>query len=295
MTEGPSGSAQIAVIGDLHSAWDDEDVAYFNQSSYALLLFTGDLGASSRQDGLRIAKSISQLERDALVMPGNNDVEQYGLLASELAYRAGMRSLMQEINSVTDTGLRPTESRARVCGYSRHVFSFAGNRITILSGRPFSMGGPQLAFAADLENDFGVPDLEASTARLLQLVDGVRTRDVIFLSHNGPAGFGAEPHSPWGNDFRSDGGDWGDPDLAAAIVRAKELDLRVRAVIGGHMHSPLRGGGPRTWQVERDGTLYINPARVPRIYRGEAGLVRHHVALRLTTDRISAEERLVRQ
>ena len=295
MVASTSDSAQIAVIGDLHSAWDDQDVAYFNQSPYSLLLFTGDLGASSRKDGLRIAKSISQLERDALVMPGNNDVEQYGLLASELAYRAGMRSLMQEINSVTETELRPTESRARVCGYTRHVFSFGGERLTVLSGRPFSMGGPEVAFAQQLENDFGVPTLEASTARLLELVDGVRTRDVIFLSHNGPSGFGSEGHCPWGNDFRPEGGDWGDPDLADAIFRAKELDLRVRAVIGGHMHSPLRGGGPRTWQVERDGTLYINPARVPRIYFGEAGPVRHHVALRLTRDRITAEERLVRQ
>ena len=78
---------RIAIIGDLHSAWDECDVAYFNRSTYQMLLFAGDLGATATRDGLQIASSLSRLTRPALVMPGNNDVAQYPLLSAELTYR----------------------------------------------------------------------------------------------------------------------------------------------------------------------------------------------------------------
>jgi hypothetical protein len=45
------------------------------------------------------------------------------------------------------------------------------------------------------------------------------------------------------------------------------------------MHWPLKGGGKRCTQVERDGTLYINPARVPRISAAGPTTYHHHAAL----------------
>ena len=70
--------------------------------------------------------------------------------------------------------------------------------------------------------------------------------------------------------------DFGDPDLEAAIAHARGKQKQVVAIVAGHMHQSLRGGGTRTWLAERDGTLYLNAARVPRVFK-ERGLEKRHV------------------
>ena len=107
-------------------------------------------------------------------------------------------------------------------------------------------------------------------------------QDIIFLSHNGPAGLGAARDDIWGCDFRPSGGDFGDPDLRAVIDYARAQGKTVHAVMAGHMHHRLkRGGERRCWQTTGDGVLYINAARVPRIRRRAEQQPRHHVALTL--------------
>ena len=59
---------RIAVIGDVHLLWDAADVRYFNESSYDLILFVGDLAAYSHRGALAVARSIAQLRRPALVL-----------------------------------------------------------------------------------------------------------------------------------------------------------------------------------------------------------------------------------
>lgn len=277
---------RIAIIGDLHSAWNARDVAYFNGSSYELLLFTGDLGASTKQDGTRIAKAISRLERPTLVMPGNNDAPFYSAIAAELAYQQGARALLRE---------GPARKPAvKLCGYSQHAYSIGPNGVTIVAGRPFSMGGPDLTFRDTLARELGVGSLEESVARIVAVAREAPTRDLIFLSHNGPTGLGERADSPWGRDFASPSCDWGDLDLERAIERVRAGGKhRVLAVIAGHMHSPTRGGRPRASQARRDGVLYVNPARVPRIFEHDGKLVHHHVELALTADGVEASERLV--
>jgi uncharacterized protein (TIGR04168 family) len=284
-----SGALSIGIIGDLHSAWDDADVAYFNRSPYQLLLFTGDLGASTKEDGARIAKVISRLERDVLVMPGNNDAVHYSALAAELAYRQGAKSLLRQLAGA----VRMPE--AKLCGYSSHRFTIGARELTVIAGRPFSMGGPELTFAEEVAREHGVTSLEQSAARIAELIERAETRDVIVLSHNGPTGLGDAAHSMWGRDFAKPAVDWGDPDLAQALARARErATRRVLAVIAGHMHTPIRGGGEREQQMHRDGTLYLNPARVPRIFEREDGReVRHHVELTLQGDAAHATHHLV--
>lgn len=44
----PGQRGCVAVIGDVHSAWNWQDVAYFNRSEYELVLVAGDLGGQSR-------------------------------------------------------------------------------------------------------------------------------------------------------------------------------------------------------------------------------------------------------
>ena len=66
-------SAKIALIGDLHGAWDDWDAHYFDQSDYDCLFFTGDLGSGTGAAGVQVARSIARLGKPVFLMPGNND------------------------------------------------------------------------------------------------------------------------------------------------------------------------------------------------------------------------------
>ena len=287
-------TSRIALIGDLHSAWDIPDVDYFNASPYELLLLVGDLGGSRARDGLRIARSLARLERRALVMPGNNDVDEYARIAAELTYRRGRADLLEDLlPGETPTEAGESELRPRTCGYSSHPLSVAGLDFTVIAGRPFSMGGAQLSFREALERSFGVRSMAESAARLCELVERAPTEHLVFFAHNGPTGLGAERHAVWGRDFDPAAGDWGDADLREAITHARSRRRKPLAVIAGHMHSPLRGGGQREWQRLHDGILYVNAARVPRVFEGPHGPVRHHVALTLAPGGARVEEVLV--
>ena len=102
----------------------------------------------------------------------------------------------------------------------------------------------------------------------------------VSIGRPGPTGLGARRDDLWGCDFRASEGDFGDPDLDRAIEHAREGSCgRVRAVVAGHMHHALRGGGTRAWRLEREGVLYVNAARVPRIFERDGGTSRHHVEL----------------
>jgi uncharacterized protein (TIGR04168 family) len=283
-----SNSARIAVMGDLHSGWHDFDVACLNRSECELVLLTGDLSGGGRRDGLRIARSLSQLERRTLVMPGNNDVPDYAQVSAELSYQRGRAGLMD----ATGRGKRPG---VETVGYGCHVVRLGERDVSIISARPFAMGGSELSFPSLLGQSFGVHALADSVQRLKSLVDEAPGEELLFLSHNGPAGVGPEPDAPWGRDFGGIAGDWGDSDLREAIDYAKERGRRVLAVVAGHMHWALRNGGNRRWQVALDGVLYINAARVPRIIQTAEGFFHHRIELTLAEGRVSAEEVLVRR
>lgn len=271
----PVGAGSIAVVGDVHSAWTSADVAYFNDTRYELLLIAGDLGGSEARDGLSVARSIAGLTRRTLVMPGNNDVGEYARIAAELTYRQARGALLRGSAAAS----------VRTCGYSAHPVRIGALDLTIIAARPFAMGGSQLSFPDALEHSFGVRSLEASVDRLRALVDAAETDHLVFFAHNGPTGLGESPEAPWGRDFDPAAGDWGDRDLRAAIDHAIGQKHRVLAVVAGHMHWQLRGGGRRRWKQQGpDGILYVNTARVPRIVQTADGRARHHLALDVGED-----------
>jgi uncharacterized protein (TIGR04168 family) len=279
-------TSEIALVGDLHSHWDEADVDYFNGSAYQAILVTGDLGSSGVRNGVKIARSLSRIERPLYVMLGNNDADEYARITAELTYQAGRRDLLSD----TPYSPTPLARLATACGYSSHRLDIGKLRVTLLAARPFARGGNELSFAGALAEGFGIASLEQSTERLRELVDSAETEHLIFLGHNGPSGLGQEPTSAFGRDFHPEAGDWGDDDFEAAIVHARRRGRKVLAVVSGHMHSPTRAGQPREWSLTREGVLYVNAARVPRHVRHEDGARRHHVALTFTADAVSARE-----
>jgi uncharacterized protein (TIGR04168 family) len=297
-----SAIARIAVIGDLHGHWDDWDARYFSQAAYDLVLVTGDLGSGAADNGVRIARSLGRLSRRALVMPGNNDVQRAAQIGAELGHQRGLLALLRRGIGGAPEGA----GQVHLCGYSLHPFELAGRMITVLAARPYTRGGPQLAYGEELRGRFGIGDMEQSTRKLCELVAGAPSEELIVLAHNGPAGLGELPTDIWGRDFSLPAppegphdprtlGDWGDPDLARAIAYARSIGKRVLAVVGGHMHTRTRSGEQRVWRHQEAGTLYVNASKVPRIWEESSGVLRYHVVIEIEGSQVSARELAVRE
>lgn len=268
-----TGAFRIGIIGDLHTHWDDVDVHQIGNRQYDLLYFVGDLGGGTSSSSLRMARSISRLRQPTLVMPGNNDTFDINELAAELNHQQGINKIQSII--------RGTQSGSiSLCGYSLHRVTAAGRQWSLIAARPHSMGGPELTFPDYMAETYGVGSLEDSRELLQGLVDDA-AEDIVFLAHNGPSGLGDAPADMWGCDFKPGGGDWGDTDLEWAISYARSQCKRVWAVIAGHMHLTTRQGEQRPWQQVVDDIMYVNTARVPRIFSRDSEVYRHHLVLRL--------------
>ncbi|KXI30631.1 metallophosphoesterase [Paraglaciecola hydrolytica] len=276
---------RIGIIGDLHTYWDDTDLRQFSAADYDLLFFTGDLGDAMAGSSLKVAKQISKLSCPTLVMPGNNDTHDMSALAAEFALQNGL-SLLADI----ELGDGSHHETLTLVGYSNHRVTTRLLDITFIAARPHSMGGNNLAFAERLTANFGIHDLEQSSKLLKQQVDACHTQEIIFLGHNGPLGLGSEPAAMWGCDFKPDGGDWGDPDLAEAIAYALTQGKNVLGVFAGHMHLRTKGGLHRPWQTQQQGIMYVNAAKVPRIFAGVDASYRHHIQCTISLDGISVSE-----
>ncbi len=287
------GEIRIAVLGDLHLRFSDEDVAYFNSSDYDQLLFVGDLAGYAHQGGLDVARRIAQLERPTLVVPGNHDAVRLAHLAAEVARRPRLAHILGIGQGKLCDELADALSPVPLCGYSRHELRVRDHHVSLVVARPHAMGGSYVSFEPHIRHRFGVSTIAGSAARLCGLVDACESERVVFLAHNGPTGLGDRRDDVWGCDFRKEEGDFGDEDLRLAIEHARESGRRVLAVLAGHMHHAIKGGGERRWQLEQGGTVYVNAARVPRIFESEGRKVRHHVRVSLAADSARAEAVLV--
>jgi uncharacterized protein (TIGR04168 family) len=276
---------RLGVVGDLHTHWDEVDLAQFAGADYDLLFFTGDLGGGNPESSLRMARLLSRLVTPTLIMPGNNDTFDISQLSAELNHQHGIGEILAL------TGRRASRRAAvQLCGYSHHLVTCGDTAISLIAARPHSMGGPALSFPEYMAATYGIGSLEDSEAKLCELVDEAASERVLFLAHNGPTGLGAQPDAMWGCDFKPGGGDWGDTDLATAMQYASQLGKTVLGMVGGHMHLRTKQGNWRPWQLRRDGALFINASRVPRIFSDSNDVYRHHIALTIDGEGISAEE-----
>jgi uncharacterized protein (TIGR04168 family) len=283
----------IAVVGDVHRHFSAADVSYFSRSDYDLILVVGDLANWWPREGYQVARTLSQLDIPCLFIPGNHDtVTTYQLLAEIRQYSKLMR-LSAIGQGRREWKLRRALGSITYCGYSTHSYNIRGLRFDVVAARPYSMGGPRLGFRRHLEQVYGISSIESSVERLKDCLHQTSSDRVIILAHNGPYGLGAAREDIWGCDFRPEEGDYGDEDLQQAIEHARSIGKHVVCVVAGHMHQQLQGGGQRRWLVEKEGTYYLNAARVPRIFQQDGRNVRHHVRLNLDASKLAVTEMLV--
>lgn len=284
---------KIAIIGDIHFQFTATDVAYFNRSDYDLLLFVGDLGEFDPREDLKVAARLAQVTTPAVFIPGNHDVANYFNVVAEALDWSWLELLSGLRRHHNVTQLANTLDPVTCGGYSCHSFNMDGLKFDVVVGRPFSMGGPRVSFPKLIKRLHGISTLDESTAKLKACVDQSQSDNLIFLAHNGPTGCGDLPTDPWGKDFGRPGGDFGEPDLAAAVEYAGSVGKRVVAVVAGHMHHMTQQGLERTWHLVKEETHIINAACVPRVFVKDGQQVRHHICLTFTDAEITCAEMFV--
>ena len=278
---------RLAVIGDVHLHFNEKDVAYFNNSNYDLILFVGDLVNYAPWRAKVVWKLIDKLTTPTLFMPGNHDSTNVIQLIAEVLSNQPLAQISGSGQAQHFSKLSRHLQNTTVCGYSLHPQNIKDFSFDIIAARPHSMGGPGLSFKPYLKKAFGIHSIEESTAKIQEQIDKSQNKNILFFAHNGPSGLGAKRDDIWGCDFKKTEGDFGDPDLEQAIAYARSQDKNVLAVIAGHMHQGLKGGGERRWVIEQNGTTYLNAARVPRIYEENGATMHHHVCIDIEEDGVN--------
>lgn len=278
---------KLAVIGDIHHLFNAQDTDYFNASDHDGLLFVGDIYNYSHQRGLQAAAELAALRKPAILIPGNHDAVHPAQLAAEITQRRSLISITSFGHGKRVQDLNDAVGGAVVAGYSVHRLQ---EGLDLIVGRPHSMGGPSLSFRPYLADAYDVRNFSDSVERLRACVDDSEAEQVVFMAHNGPTGLGDARDDIWGCDFKRGAGDFGDEDLREAIDYALECGKRVVAVVAGHMHHAIRGGGERRWLLRKDDILYVNAARVPRIFKEKGVTYHHHIDLQIDDGMARATE-----
>ncbi|TGK00719.1 hypothetical protein EHO59_12315 [Leptospira semungkisensis] len=268
---------KIALVGDVHGFWNSSDTRFFSESDYDALVFTGDLGTISARSCLSIAKRISKVSKPGFLIPGNNDGPSILARLAEIfgwsSYKPRLDTFLLERRlQVLEKNLAPI----RILGYSIQD-EIPG--VSLLGARPLAMGS-RISFLPYIQRKYGISSMQESKEKLVSLAEKVdlNSRDLIVLAHNGPTGLGSKAKDIWGCDFKKEEGDFGDEDLGDFLSVSSSLNRKPKVVIAGHMHHSSRNGkrGSRIWKVRKDGILFINAARVPRIFKDKNGNIWHH-------------------
>ena len=147
------------------------------------------------------------------------------------------------------------------------------------------MGGPNLSFRPYLRKVFKVDSIADSSVLINRQIDQSKHKNILFFAHNGPSGLGDKRDNIWGCDFKKGEGDFGDPDLEASIAYARSKDKNILAVIAGHMHHGLKGGGQRRGTRRKRHPLH-QCGQGP-VARKTGETLHHHVRLELSSDGVS--------
>ena len=264
----PPEKITIAVVGDVHEQWEIADHQALAAIAVDLVLFVGDFGNES----LGVVGLIAELALPKATVFGNHDAwftaTDWGRKKSPYDHAVEDRVRAQQ------TLLGEAD-----VSYGRRDFAPLG--LSVVGSRPFTWGGDQWKNKRFLRDRYAMTNFSESQAKIEAMALSSPHESVIFLAHNGPTGLGDQPESICGRDWNPLGGDFGDPDLAAAIAGVRAGGKQIPLVTFGHMHHRLRHRQDRLRdrvQVDRHGTVYLNAACVPRI-QGEKGNTRRNFTL----------------
>jgi uncharacterized protein (TIGR04168 family) len=253
----PEHPVKIAIVGDVHNLWETADAIALHHLGVDLVLFVGDFG----NEDIEIVDRIASLDLPKAAIFGNHDAwytaSDWG--RSKCPYDRDREDRVQEQIDLLG---------ASYVGYGK--LDFPQFNLSIVGARPFSWGGSVWKYHSFHQERFGVDGFESSTAKIVAAGMDAKSDRLIIIGHNGPTGLGEEPEAICGKDWGEPmlGGDYGDPDLAAAISQLRTMGKSIPLVAFGHMHHKLRHRKDRLRQAHTigpEGIFYLNAARCPRI------------------------------
>ncbi len=256
MMDTASQAVKIAIVGDVHEQWDKADEIALDRLGVDLVLFVGDFG----NEVVELVDRIARLDLPKAVILGNHDA---WFTASDWG-----RSKRPYDEKVEDRVQQQIDSLG-ACHVGYGKLDLPQFNLSIVGSRPFSWGGPKWKYSDFYEERYGVDSFEASTQRIVEMANSATCDRLIIIGHNGPTGLGDDAESICGKDWEEPvGGDYGDPDLEAAIAMLLKQGKSIPLVTFGHMHHKLRYDKERLRQpivVAPNGTIYLNAARCPRV------------------------------
>lgn len=260
----------IAVVGDVHDLWEPEDSQALQHLGVDLVLFVGDFGNES----LAIVKEIAAVTLPKAAIMGNHDAwytaSSWGRQKSPYDHAQEDR-VQQQLDLLGEAHV----------GYGK--LDFPQFALSVVGSRPFSWGGSVWRNSQFYRDRYKIKNFAESTQKIVNAAQDTAYDHLIFIAHNGPSGLGKQTESICGRDWKLEGGDYGDPDLTAAIAQTVELGKSVSLVTFGHMHHELKNPrGKRRQIVAVHGqTVYLNAACVPRIKPNSRGKDRSFSLIKL--------------
>jgi uncharacterized protein (TIGR04168 family) len=265
MTRYHNNPIKIAVVGDIHDLWEDEDGIALRELGVDLVLFVGDFGNES----VDLVRSIAAIDIPKAAILGNHDA---WYTASEWGRKKCPYDRQKEDRVQQQLDLL---GEAHV-GYGS--LDFPEFKLSLVGSRPFSWGGEVWKNQEFYRERYGVTSFQDSIDQIVAAAKSTAYETIIFIGHNGPLGLGDQPEDPCGRDWQPIGGDHGDPDFTEAIAKSQELGKKIPLVTFGHMHHNLRHTKERRRSAiatSPEGTVYLNSASVPRIIQKESDRLRN--------------------
>jgi uncharacterized protein (TIGR04168 family) len=248
---------KIAVVGDIHDRWEEEDNLALQHLGVDLVLFVGDFG----NEAVEVVRRIAALEIPKAAIMGNHD-------AWYTASAWGRRQCPYDPKKEDWVQQQLDLLGGASVGYGK--LDFPELQVSVVGSRPFSWGGTKWKNKEFLRDRYGVTNFKESTAKIVAAASQTAHNTVIFLGHNGPFGLGDKPEDICGRDWEPLGGDHGDSDFTEAIAQVRASGKQIPLITFGHMHHQLRHTRSRLRTMvatSPEGTVYLNAASVPRIVK----------------------------
>ncbi|GMH38558.1 hypothetical protein BSKO_06442 [Bryopsis sp. KO-2023] len=256
-------TTRLLIVGDVHNAWDEEDVAAVSAIAPDLTIFVGDIG----NENVKLVRRIAEGDFPKAVLLGNHD----SFFTTLPAHRVGPEAMYRD-----PADQDPVNDQLDLLGDDHIGFStkeIPSKAVTVVGARPFSWGGPRYKNQWRLYSRlYGLASLEEYIEKIHDLAMGCpKENAIVMIGHCGPKGLGSEREDICGVDFgkpkHGDDLDWGDEDMAEALEKLKKDGRSPALVAFGHMHAEMNGGGCRRRVVfdQAANTLFLNAAVVPRV------------------------------
>ena len=253
-------SVTIAIVGDVHNQWSEADSLALQHLEVDLALFVGDFG----NEAVDVVRQVAAVPVPKAAIMGNHDA---WYSASSWGRKKAPYDRSQEDRVQQQLDLL---GEAHV-GFSK--LDFPQLDLSVVGSRPFSWGGDTWRNSEFYRDRYNIKNFAESTEQIVASAKAAAAQTLILIAHNGPTGLGSSTESICGRDWKEEGGDYGDPDLTAAICQVRESGKSIPLVTFGHMHHELKiPRGKRRKIIEvRDDTIYLNAACVPRVIDGSEG------------------------